>query len=182
MALEGEWEKFAIPFFLLAGAEAIYASLGHVHDALVARNLIGLYQRISKDLNLVRETLCDPFLVAAEEETFAPALAMYCERAASLATSLDAISVITQSRCQLIQYHITLWDTSNPKFGDLSRLFNDMLPNLPREGARAMPMVTALEREVQGWKYLMETAYSLERCRYVPMKDTVVLLYRHSVL
>jgi hypothetical protein len=164
---------------LLGGAEAVYASLGHAHDPFVARNLIGLYQRITKDLLLVCEKLCDPFL-ATEAEPFAPVLATYIERASSLAASLRALAVLCQSRCHLIQFQSTMWDAGKTKFGDLSRRFHHILPNLPREGARATPMVNALEREVHGWKYLMETAHSLERCRYVTIPGflrSAILMY-----
>ena len=203
LILEGEWEKFVTPLFLLAGAEAIYASLGH-YQLDVARNLVSLYQRIGKDLQGVREMLCDPFLsglapqpvpttppssskMSTEQpepstirgglssstpenpsETLGPTLAMYYERASSLATSLQALHNLCLIRCQVIRLSSTLlWDTPKPKFGDLARAFYELLPALPREASRAFPVVKVLGDELQTWKYLMETAFSVERCRYV---------------
>ena len=165
-ALEGEWEKFIVPFFLLAGAETVYASLGHANDTAVAQNLSSLYQRIIEDLKLVRTTLCDPFLAAgASDEAFASFYSEYYERATSLSSSLRALAVLAQSRCRLIQIQSILWDTPRPKFGDFSRLFHDMLPNLPpRNALLALPMLEALEREVNAWKFLCETCHSLETC------------------
>jgi hypothetical protein len=170
LALEGEWEKFVMPLFLLAGAEAIYAGLGHA-EVQVASNLFGLYQRIAKDLQLVRETLCDPFLhlQAHEHSAETPALAIYYERASSLHTSLICLTTLCSLRCQLLTLEKSLWDASpKPNFKELSRLFQERLPDVPREAARASPMRNALEREIQAWKCLMDTASSLEQCRYVP--------------
>ena len=168
-ALEGEWEQFVMPLFLLAGAEAIYAGLGHA-QVQVASNLFGLYQRIAKDLELVRETLCDPFLhVKPHEQSEAtPALAMYYERASSLHTSLICLTALCSLRCQLLTLEKSLWDASpKPNFKELSRLFRERLPDVPREASRASPMRNALEREIQAWQCLMDTAAALEQCRYV---------------
>lgn len=171
LALEGEWEGFIVPLFLLAGAEAVYASLGHASNPFVAHNLRNLYEHITKDLHLVSETLCDPFL-SAEAGPFTASLAMYMERASSVAASLQALVVLAENRCQLIKCQSTMWEAGgNPNFGILARNYHDILPNLPREGARAKPMVDALEREVHSWEFLMETAHSLERCRYVRMVE-----------
>ena len=179
LALEGEWEKIAVPFFILAGAEAVYADLGHViEDGSVARNLIALYETITNALHLVRQTLCDPFLVSEEatleqqqlqNQQSGSTFAMYTERASSVAMSLHALANITRARCELIQLHSGLWESckGGVGFGDLGRSFHELLPNLPSDGARAQPMCDAVEREVKAWKYMMETAFALERCRYV---------------
>lgn len=170
LALEGEWEQFVLPLFLLAGAEAIYAGLGHA-QVQVASNLFGLYQRIAKDLQLVRGTLCDPFLLLQpiEHSAATPALAMYYERASSLHTSLICLTALCSLRCQLLTLEKSLWDASpKPNFKELSRLFQERLPDVPREAARASPIRNALEREIQAWQGLMDTASSLEQCRYVP--------------
>ena len=179
LALEGEWEKTAVYLFILAGAEAVYADMGHVvEDGSVARNLIALYEAITNELHLVRQTLCDPFLMS-EEETLeqqqqqqqhlqnppsGSTIAMYTERASSVAASLHALASITRTRCELIQLHLSLWE-GGTSFGDLARSFQDIIPNLPSEGARAQPMCEAIEREVGAWMCIAETAFSLERCR-----------------
>jgi hypothetical protein len=200
LALEGEWEKVVVPFFLLAGAEAVYADIGHsADDKRIARNLIGLYTRIHKDLRLVRQMLCDPFALPSEDaqhrqgqqppqqlqppltpSTATPTLTMYIERASKVATSLDALANIAEMRCQMIQLHSSMWSSSSsskkhgsvtvsigPDFSELGRSFHDMLPNVPQVGAHAQPMCDALDRELKAWVYLMETAFGLERCRYV---------------
>jgi len=166
MALEGEWERFVLPLFLLAGAESIYASLGHSSDSRVARNLSTLYQRITKDLNLVREVLCDPLIASEGDRFVAPTLTLYYERASSLAKSLQALATFTQIRSQLILFHSRMWHSPKPDFGEQALLFHDLLPNLPREGASAMPMLKELEAEVLCWKYLMKTTAALEQCRF----------------
>lgn len=201
LALEGEWEKVVVPFFLLAGAEAVYADLGHsVDDRRIARNLIGLYTRIHKDMRLVRQILCDPFVLPSEDAqhrqgqqqpqqlqppvtppTTTPTLSMYLERASKVAMSLDALANMAEMRCQLIQLHCSMWSSScssskkqgsvavsaGPDFSELGGSFHDMLPNVPQEGAHAQPMCDALDRELKTWVFLMETAFGLERCRYV---------------
>jgi hypothetical protein len=201
LALEGEWEKVVAPFFLLAGAEAVYADLGHsADDRRIARNLIGLYTRIHKDMRLVRQMLCDPFAVPSEDAqhrqgqqqpqqlqppltppSTTPTLTMYLERASKVALSLDALANMAEMRCHMIQLHSSMWSLSNsssknqesvavptgPDFSELGRSFHDMLPNVPQDGAHAQPMCDALDRELKAWVYLMETAFGLERCRYV---------------
>jgi hypothetical protein len=157
-----------MPLFLLAGAEALYASLGHAQDSFVAAQLRGLYHRIINDVNLVRETLCDPFLIDQHpEQKFAPTLAMYHERASTVAATLHAIVNMAQIRCRLIQFQSTLWESKKPKFGELMRLMDTVLITVPSEedSSFAQPIVTAFRKEVEAWKYLMETAHSLERCR-----------------
>lgn len=170
LALEGEWEKLVMPLFLLAGAEAIYAGLGHA-QVEVASNLFGLYQQIAKDLQIVRQTLCAPFLDSQPPEHTAATqgLAVYYERASSLHTSLICLTTLCSLRCQLLTLEKSLWDASpKPNFKELSRLFQERLPDVPRAAARASPMRNALEREIQAWQCLMDTASSLEQCRYVP--------------
>jgi hypothetical protein len=187
LALEGEWEKFAMPLFLLAGAEAIYAGLGHA-QVQVASNLFGLYQRIAQDLQVARETLCDPFLHLRPHEHSAatPALAMYYERASSLHTSLTCLMTLCSLRCQLLTLEKSLWDASpKPNFKELSRLFKELLSDVPREAAQASPMRNALEREIQVWQCLMDTASSLEQCRYVPFccfSSNPAILYCETLL
>jgi hypothetical protein len=164
--MHSEWEKIIAPLFLLAGAEAIYSSLGQAHSSVVANNVIGLYQRIAKELRLVRETLCDPFLDTGEEK-LAPTLVMYCQKATSLAASLHALVILAQSRCQLVQLQYSMWEASEPKFEEFTDLFDGVLPHFPIEGFRATPMMNALVQEVLAWKHLTQTAFTLERCRYV---------------
>lgn len=82
LALEGEWEPYVAPLFLLAAAEAWYADLKHVEDSGAAGHhnndnndgthesddpspLALLYRRISTDLTLVKDVLCGPFLLAS---------------------------------------------------------------------------------------------------------------------
>jgi hypothetical protein len=168
LALEGEWERFAMPLFLLAGAEALYASLGHAQDPFVAAQLRGLYHRIINDANLVRETLCDPFLIDQHpEQKFAPTLAMYYERASTVSATLNAIVSMAQIRCRLIQFQSTLWESKKPNFGEFMSLMDTILLTVPSEedSSFAQPIVKTLRKEVEAWKYLMETAHSLERCR-----------------
>ena len=165
-ALESEWERFVLPLFLLAGAEFIYSSLGHSCDATAAQNLSNLYEKITIEINLVREVLCDP-LLASEESNHAPNLALYYERASSLSTSLHALAALAQIRSQLIQFQSRMWASGlDPDFEMQALLFHELLPNLPTEAASAVPMIKELEKEVQCWKYLMKTTAALEQCRY----------------
>ena len=176
MALEGEWEKFIIPLFLLAGAEAIYASLGHAQNTHIATQLKELYQHIINELNQIREILCDPFLEQQQQhddkqqllqQQQPPILAMYYERAVSVANTLHALVNIAQTRCRLIPMQSIMWESSfSIQFGDLNRLLeNTILPSIEMENSKATPMIQALKEETEAWKHLTETAYSLERCR-----------------
>lgn len=143
VALEGEFEKFCSPLIVFASSEGIYSSLGHAESSDLARNLTRLYERIAVDIQLVRETLCDPFLPNTEiasppflnplhnssknhninntkKNSALPGksskLLAYKEIAARLATSLDIIRNICICRCKLIEQQKILW--SSPDFID----------------------------------------------------------------
>lgn len=169
LALEEEWERFTMPLFLLGGAEALYGSLGHAQDSFIASQLHGLYQRIINDINLVRETLCDPFTIGGQssQELLSSTLMMYYERAISVALTLHGIVNVAQMRCRLIQFQSTLWESKKPKFGEWIRLLETIRVSVPAEdeSSFAEPIVRAFRKEVEAWKFLMETAHSLERCR-----------------
>eukprot|EP00980_Cylindrotheca_fusiformis_P001776 scaffold405_cov132-Cylindrotheca_fusiformis.AAC.28 len=168
LALEEEWERFTMPLFLLAGAEGLYASLGHAQDPFVAAQLRGLFHRTINDITLVRETLCDPFLIDQRpQEQFAPILGLYYERASTVATTLHAIVSMAQIRCRMIQFQSTMWESMKPMFGEWIGLLETMRQSVPTEdeSAFAEPIVRTFRKEVEAWKYLLETAHSLEQCR-----------------
>jgi hypothetical protein len=131
VALEGEWEKFSISLVIFAGLEGIYASLAHAESSDLAKNLTRLYEKMAVDIQLVRETLCDPFLPSlvpppvldplhpdnVQQEPRAPPttknsrLSQYKEKAARLAMSLDIIRNICTCRCRLIEQQKILWSS-----------------------------------------------------------------------
>jgi hypothetical protein len=108
MALEGEWQTYAAPFELLAGAEVLYADMmvqesgkqqqSAAADASIA--LQGLYQRIVQDLVRVEENLCTVFLdmeaISAESSSFG-------EKALSLSLSLKTLTTLCTVRCQWLE-------------------------------------------------------------------------------
>jgi len=89
LVLEGEWDTYVAPFFLLAAAEVLYADMSHCRRRDDTKSspaaqtpqqaqddysdtddseeqerclLELLYDRIVTDIELLREVLCDPFL------------------------------------------------------------------------------------------------------------------------
>jgi hypothetical protein len=168
--------KFTMPLLLLAGAEALFASMLHIQNSTdgVDEVLQGLYQRIIKDLFFVKETLCHPFLMTGEKEeniisgTTSSALKLYKERALSVAKTLGSLQHLAEIRCRLIPLHVSLFREHN--FGELQIFLQEkVLPSLSSTEAsppnKALSILNALKQQVEGWKYLMETAHWLERCR-----------------
>ena len=110
VALEGEFEKFSSPLIIFAALEGMYSALAHAESDDVAKQLCRMYGRTRDDLQLVRETLCDPFLHSGSgtnEDTNTSSsatttttttssssvvLASYKEKAELLANTLASIS------------------------------------------------------------------------------------------
>jgi hypothetical protein len=103
MALEGEWQTYAAPFELLAGAEVLYADMmvqesGKQQPSAAAANasvaLQGLYQRIVQDLVRVEENLCAVFFDLSSS---------FGEKALSLSLSLKTLTTLCTVRCQWLE-------------------------------------------------------------------------------
>lgn len=139
MALEGEWETFASPFLLLAGAEVLNAGLEHLRTPLPlpdksnknhtkttgtlssqAASLTGLYQRVKQDLLRTQDVLCEPFLRSAADPPHASRTApfatsantvphIYFQTANSLASSIQRIVLFLDVRCQLVDLQAALF-------------------------------------------------------------------------
>jgi hypothetical protein len=146
MAMEGDWGAYSAPFFLLAAAEVLYHDLDHLAciipfdpDTATDRTLLEtpqqqvpfivplaqLYQRIVKDLVLVKQVLCEPLLpvamtspgAAIEESADVPAVAgaassaaasptdavkRSTEAAKAVASILDDLVTVCNARIQLV--------------------------------------------------------------------------------
>jgi hypothetical protein len=108
MALEGEWQTYAAPFELLAGAEVLYADMmvqesGKQQSTAASnasRALQGLYQRIVQDLARVEENLCTVFL---DMEATSAASSSFGEKALSLSLSLKTLTTLCTVRCQWLE-------------------------------------------------------------------------------
>jgi hypothetical protein len=107
MALEGEWQTYAAPFELLAGAEVLYADMmvqesgkqqpSAASNASIA--LQGLYQRIVQDLARVEQNLCMAFL----NMEVTSASSSFGEKALSLSLSLKTLTTLCTVRCQWLE-------------------------------------------------------------------------------
>ncbi len=85
-ALEAEWQQMVDPLTLLAGAEGWYGGLEHLAVSFVSSSdgskskavpassdatsssrerIRGIYGKVTKDLTILKEILCDPMIVAA---------------------------------------------------------------------------------------------------------------------
>lgn len=130
LALEGEFESFASPFLLLAGAEVLTADLVHLQqlhssstkDAPAksdsddaASSLAGLYQRIAADLERTEAVLCEPFLRQHQHDTIdhhhhqqdqsneeTTSHSYYADAAAAVAVSLRWLVLVATVRGQLL--------------------------------------------------------------------------------
>lgn len=108
MALEGEWQTYAAPFELLAGAEVLYADMmvqesGKQQQSVAAGTSValqGLYQRIVQDLVRVEENLCTVFL---DMEAISASSSAFGEKALSLSLSLRALTTLCTLRCQFLE-------------------------------------------------------------------------------
>jgi hypothetical protein len=213
MALEGEWQTYAAPFELLAGAEVLYADMmvqesgkqqqSAAADASIA--LQGLYQRIVQDLVRVEENLCTVFLdmeaISAESSSFG-------EKALSLSLSLKTLTTLCTVRCQWLELSSGLFvepssssvteqqpplllgdvadgvsailattlassspsatsATAHTPVGDNHKDENES-PNartMTLQTCAAHVLLEALIRELQAWKYALESMSALERCQ-----------------
>ena len=161
LVLEGEFENFSLSFFLLAAAEAVYAKLGHV-QVDVATQLATLYQQAAKELEMVRETLCVPFLSGMEQ--LAPNMTMYKEHASSLSRSIQCLLQICAVRSQMISIEVSLWESSQPTFEDLKVAFFDLLSLLPKDASHAEPVRDSVQKEIKLWASMMDLGMTVERC------------------
>jgi hypothetical protein len=162
LALESEFEKFALPLFLFAGAEAVYGKCGHV-QVDVATQLASLYQQTANELENVRAILCDPFLLGMEH--LAPTMIMYKDHASSLTVALESLVELCRIRSQMIPIQFTLWESSQPTFEDIKAAFLDLLPSIPKDAGRAGPMKESIEKEIKLWTSMMNLGTAVERCR-----------------
>ena len=108
LALEGEFESFTSPFFLLAGAHVMAANFEHLHHSTsTACSLSTLYQLISADLQRTEVLLCEPFLRTSNESTdlYQQLHDSHSDSAAAataLSVSLRCLIVLTNAQCQLL--------------------------------------------------------------------------------
>jgi hypothetical protein len=208
MALEGEWQTYAAPFELLAGAEVLYADMmvqesgKHDHSASIA--LQGLYQRIVQDLVHVEENLCTVFLDM--DTVSASSTSSFGEKALSLSLSLKTLTTLCTVRCQWLELSsglfvepascsvteqqppLLLGDVADGVSSILASTIAAAAPNATAhkavgdnkdenespnvklktttlETCAAQVLFEALIRELQAWKYALESMSALERCQ-----------------
>jgi len=147
-------------FFLLVGVESMYQSMAHSVSLQFAQLLANGYEQIVKDLQLLRLTLCDAFLVRHEsartDATSQPSpdrstaetehLTM-TESISTLATSLLVLVAFCQARAQCIRLQSALWQQTHqhatqPNLGEMAALFESILANL-LVGSQASPKATS---------------------------------------
>ena len=115
LALEGEFESFASPLLLLAGAQVMGANFEHLHHpSAPPASLSALYQRIAADLLHTEVLLCEPFLRTSNDnddnanerhmyhDHKQDPHSFYAEAAASLSVALRCLLVLTNTQLQLL--------------------------------------------------------------------------------
>lgn len=157
-ALESEWDTYVSPFLLLAGAESLYHSL--------APNLLKLYNRITDDLVIVKERLCDAFL-EPESPLFLTAN--------SLATSLQLLVLFCKARIQLIRMMEDLF-----QINDIA-MAHDTCASLfveDTQDSAVYPLIASLNVELKNWIRCTQVCHALEACRFT---ETILTLRQINI-
>lgn len=161
MTLEGEWETFVSPFWLLAGAEVLSAGLEHLRLPTIpdakkkstlaktivtavsaAASLTGLYQRINQDLLRTQEVLCEPFLRQAAGALGSHTMPKkkHVTEAAALASSIGVLVVAINVRCQLIDLQAVLFGVGSATAMDEDHDAETTAPPTLTEAATAVTL------------------------------------------
>lgn len=151
-ALEGEWDTFTSPLLLLTGAEALYGQME------LTPQLQQLYQTIQAELTVVRERLCDPWLNAPPSRSQ--------QAATSMALALNGLDSFLTIRCHLVILQMRLFSEGPSLL--LLQACRELLPTSNVDYGSMSPLFSSLVKENKAWIALLETAFHLERCRYVP--------------
>jgi hypothetical protein len=144
-ALQSCWETYISPFLLLAAAEALYTQER-------TPKLLALYVKISDDLIVVEQILCDP--VTSESGHY--------PKAASLAQQLLALRKWTAMRCRLLE--LILQGAPLPH---VRSDFQELLDGVRSSTLDGDFMMQSLRTEVQLWSWLSEACWHLQDYRYV---------------
>lgn len=188
--LEGEWEKYVAPLLLLAGAEALFSEMQHIREKKMVKRMTWLYERVAGDLMVLKESLCDSFLLtASKESTTAAAFTtgepsnsqsnntssnqQETQAAASLTASLHALVAITRARCQMIQTQSNVFTHSEAEqpsslvWMDIARTYEELVLSLPeiQKSGLAAPLIDSVRKETTAWMLLMRLVQHVERCK-----------------
>ena len=154
-------------FFLLTGVESMYTSLAHGISANYATLLVKCYEQAVMDLQLLRLTLGDAFLIQ-EDNKDKPAQSKTGsnDNVVVLTASLSFLVSFCQSRIQSIKLQSVLWHSS-PDFAEMSTLFESLIPNLQQitpsvivESLHAVAL-----HELGAWSSICRAASSAQQCR-----------------
>lgn len=172
-ALHGEWETHVSPLLLLAGAQALYGQLE------CSSNLVELYKTIARDLCIVKERLCDPWLSLGEQETPetpSPKSAAH-QAATSMARIFDGLQAYIQVKCLLAGMQTQLlrpkrqaecFLTKGQSLLETCRTILSTMPSNNDDYGPAMEcMFASLRQEIKAWMALLQCAIYLQQCRYV---------------
>jgi hypothetical protein len=180
--LENEWEKYLAPLILLAGAEALFSEMQHVREKKLVRRMVWLYERVAGDLIVLKESLCDPFLLATSNEATAElrnenSTASPNQHeiiaASSIATSLLGLVAVTKVRCQMIQIQSNFFTHSEAKLApplvwtDIAHSFEQLMSFLPelQDSGSAMYLIEAVRLELTSWTLLLRLVHHVMRCK-----------------
>lgn len=155
-ALQSCWETYVSPFLLLAAAEALYAQER-------TPKLVALYVKISDDLIVVEQILCDP--VASESGHY--------PKATSLAQQLLALRKWAAMRCRLLE--LILQGEPLPR---VRSEFQELLDGIMSSMTDGDFMMQSLQTEVQLWSWLSEACWYLQDCRFM---ETILTVRRIKV-
>jgi hypothetical protein len=136
---------------------------------------------IQKDLKIVKERLCDPWLAgggaaAASQQqaqtapSVNPTRSTAYQAAKSMALAFDSLQSFLTIQCELVNMQTRLFVESQEPFAVKATFLLDICRELlpPGDvdyGDAVTPMFNSLIREIKAWIALLETACHLEQCQ-----------------
>lgn len=173
LAFEGEWDKLITPCLCWAGVEVLYHDCFWLVDTeketpqaiFGASNLINLCVRIVKDLQLVKQVLCEPHLRLSVEgpsttKSDQPGATLTAARKVSQA--LDSIVVVCQIRASMISW-LNRYFNHNLTQENLDEV-EKLLEEVGEDGSLKL-WKARLREELTLWQYVSQAMAALESCR-----------------
>jgi hypothetical protein len=156
--LQGSWETYISPFLLLAAAEFMAAYDHCSKKALI--KLKSLYSMIAKDLGIVEQILCDPFILLDNHGGIKSEASRihHVSTATSLAIHLRELRLWTTLRIQMLKCQ------SSKSLKKIHSSMQEIASNL-LQFKKITPLITTLQKEIQLWLWLCDACFSLQECR-----------------
>ena len=171
--MEGEWDKLIAPCLCWAGVETLYHDCFWLVDAeketpqaiFGASKLINLCVRIVKDLQLVKQVLCEPHLLQTVDgsSTKSPQGNEILAAARKVSQALDSIVAVCQIRASLLDW-LNRYFNHNRTQETLDEV-EKLLAEVNGEDGALKLWKARLQEELALWQCISQAKTALESCR-----------------